>query len=165
MNFSGLSKPNIELLITSAPEMVWEKAEREADRSPMIRFKAGCVIYDPVDEEIISSGCSHPDITYSKAMASVHAESHALRRTGRKNVEGCWAVIYTLNGRGGSAYTSRPCYSCAQLLYKFEIERVVYAHRIGNDEWTVITEHPEELIARAPKPTGLFARHQRIPNS
>jgi deoxycytidylate deaminase len=163
LNWSGPSKPAIEILRSAAPEYVWERVEHEAIRSPMIRFKAGCIIYNPSTEKIIAKGCSHPDIQYSKILASVHAEAHAIHNNVHLPMDGCWAIVYTLNGRGGCAYTSRPCYSCAQSLYKSDIERVIYPERVAEGTWIVKTEHPEELISRAPEPTGIFARNQRIP--
>ena len=128
----------------------------------MIRFKAGAIIYDPSNFEIVARGCSHPDVIHSKRLASIHAEHSALRSVRHLDLTGHWCVVYTLNGRGGTAWSSRPCLSCAGQLFKAGVERVVYAERTGL-VWTVRSEHPEELVERAPASTGRYARQQRIP--
>jgi tRNA(Arg) A34 adenosine deaminase TadA len=162
-NFIGPSRPTDALLFTSAPPVAWYHAKKQADRSPMIRFKAGCALFNPSTGEVVAKGCSHPDIKFSKAAASVHAERHAISRCSKRASSGLWAVVITFNGRGGCAYSSRPCYGCASSLYRADVERVVYPERLGNGAWVVQSEHPEELLARAAPPEGLYAREQRIP--
>lgn len=163
MQFQGPSVPTDHLLATSASLEAWHAAKKQALRSPMIRFKAGCVLWDPSREEIVGKGCSHPDIKFSKVLASIHAERHALSLVGKRAAFGLWAIIFTYNGRGGSSWSSRPCYSCASALYRADVERVVFPERTKSGGWTVISEHPEAMIARAPAPVGLYAREQRIP--
>lgn len=163
INFDGPSVPADELLCTSAPQEIWQLVKKQANRSPMIRFKAGCVLFNPASGDIVSKGCSHPDIKFSKVLASVHAERHAVSLCGRRAIPGLWAVVFTYNGRGGCAWSSRPCYSCARSLFRSDVERVVYPERDASGGWNVISEHPEALINRAPVPYGLFAREQRIP--
>lgn len=163
MNFPGPSLPNIDLLSTVLPEDVWLAAMKQAQRSPMIRFKVGCVIWDPSGGEIIAKGCSHPDVKLSKVLASVHAERHAVHNAHGGSLAGTWAVVYTASSRGGCAYTSRPCYSCARALYNADVARVVFAERTISGGWTVTTERPGDLLKRATRTVGLYARQQRIP--
>lgn len=164
MNFTGPSRPSDGLLAASAPLSMWNIAKKQAERSPMIKFCAGCAIFDPSSLHLLSKGCSHPDIKFSKMCTSVHAEQHALNNARKADVSGAWAVVFTLNGRGGCAWSSRPCYSCAIALYNYEVERVIYPERKPDHTWTVLSEHPEELIERASLPTGDYAREQRIPS-
>lgn len=128
----------------------------------MLKFKAGAVLYDPSTKTLISKGYSHPGAIHSKRFASVHAECAAVDASEYSNLSGHWCIIYTLNGRGGTAWSSRPCLSCAVHLLEQGVERVVYAERTGQT-WITRSEHPEELVERAPAPTGRFARQQRIP--
>lgn len=161
-SFSCASSPPSSLLSTAAPLFVWEEAEKQAKRSPMVRFKAGAAIYDPVSGRVVSTGCGHPDISLSKVNNSVHAEHHALRRL-RGDYSTLWIIIMTYGRRGGQAWTSRPCYSCACRIEAAGIDKIIYAERVNHEEWIVKTEDPEELLLRAPRPKGIFARQQRIP--
>lgn len=163
LSFSGPSRPSSALLASSAPPYAWDAAIHQANRSPMIRFKVGAALFHPNREEIIGKGCSHPDIQHSKALASIHAERHAIHNVYRKSdLEGGWICIYTFGRRGGCAWSSRPCYSCAHSLYRAGIERVLYAERTGSGRWIVKGEHPEELLIRATNKIGLYARELRI---
>lgn len=161
-SFNCTSSPDPQLLTTAAPLFTWEEAEKQAQRSPMVRFKAGAAIYDPSSGRIVSTGCNHPDVSLSRVNNSIHAEHHALRRL-HGDYSTLWIIIVTVGRRGGQAYTSRPCYSCACRLEAAGIDKIIYAERIDHDEWTVKTEDPEELLLRAPRPKGIFARQQRIP--
>lgn len=160
--FIGPSVPARSLLIDKAPYAAWEQVKKQAERSPMVRFRAGCVLWDPSKEEIIGKGCSHPDIKLSKVLASIHAERHAISNSHRRSLDGAWAIVYTINGRGGCAWSSRPCYSCALSLYRANVERVIFAERTKYGEWTIYIETPKALLARAVVTKGLFAREQRI---
>ncbi len=154
--------PVDDLLRTGAPLVVWRRAKREAERSPMLRFRVGAVVFD--NKGILGSGCSNPDIERCKTVCSIHAEHHALRACQHLEVEGAWIAIYTMNANGGCAWSSRPCFSCASLLYKRGIERIVYPERMMDNSFILRGEHPEELLSRNIILSGNFAKHQRIPD-
>jgi deoxycytidylate deaminase len=158
----GPYTPDDDLLETAASLDVWTRAKREAERSPMLRFRVGAVVFD--NKGILGSGCSNPDIERCKSVCSIHAEHHALRACQHLEVEGAWIAIYTINANGGCAWSSRPCFSCASLLYKRGIDRVIYPERLANNSFIMREDHPEELLSRDIILSGGFAKHQRIPN-
>lgn len=162
INFDGPSVPADELLCTSAPQEIWQLVKKQANRSPMIRFKAGCVLFNPASGDIVSKGCSHPDIKFSKVLASVHAERHAIYNLRKRSIPTLWAVVFTYNHHGGCAWTSRPCTTCAYALYHANVERVIFAERTETGGWFCQSETPDALIARASVQEGFFARQQRI---
>ena len=134
--------PNDELLHTSAPLDIWDICKKEANRSPMKKFKVGAVIFK--SDEIIGTGCAHPSHETYQTSCTLHAERHALRRSNAKVLEGAWIAIYTLTSAGGCAWSSRPCYGCALALYNKDIERIIFPERKDNS-WDIISIHLVDL--------------------
>lgn len=168
LKIKGPYIPPLDVLSKAAPLEVWDAAYNETLKSPMRRFRAGAALYDPSTEQILSRGCSQPTTTYSKNLASVHAECDCISNSRNLNLSGLWMVLTICNGRGGYSWSSRPCMSCAYNLFDQEIERVVYPERKTSDSgypiWIVRSEHPEELVDRALIAQGPYARQQRIPD-
>lgn len=152
--------PSDRLLHTGAPLDIWSACKRQAERAPMRRFKAGAVIFNTASGNIIGKGCAHPSTETFQTSCTLHAERHALRRSNNKELEGAWIVIYTMTDAGGCTWSSRPCYGCALALYNKNIERVIYPQRNADNSWTIISQHPEELLDNPPM-EGLFAKNQR----
>lgn len=154
--------PENNLLKIGAPLSVWERAKREASRSPMLRFKVGAVLFD--NKGILGSGCSNPDIERYKTVCSIHAEHHALRSAQHLDLDGAWIAIYTMNANGGCAWSSRPCYSCAALLFKRGIARIIYPERLIDNTFIMRSEDPEEMLSREIIISNGWATGQRIPD-
>lgn len=153
------SYPEQRLLVSALPLQVWQAAERQAERCPLLRFRTGAVIWHP-ERGIIATGAAHQsDATWSSAI-SLHAEHHALRRG--QQVAGAEIAIVTLSGCGNWASSSCPCYSCARLLASREIALVHYP-LWQHGKWQVISESPKRLLSRAAAPRGRAAKDQRIP--
>lgn len=155
------SHPPSTILQELAPKDVWNQVIKQAKRSPMIRFRAGAVIYDPKAKKIISTGCAYPSTSNSFVRKSVHAECHALSRGRPSDFAGNWALIYTIGRNGSSTWSSRPCISCARRLYAMEVERAVYAERTPTG-WIMRSDSIKELVRLSPAPRGHYARFQRI---
>jgi deoxycytidylate deaminase len=162
-NDRGPYVPDDELLMRGAPLAIWKKARGECERSPMLRFRAGAVLFN--HRGIISSGCSNPDVERCKSVRSIHAEHHALRNAYNEDVEGAWIAVFTINESGGCAWSSRPCYRCASLLFKRGIARIIYPERRKDNSWFLRGEFPEELLSRKIIISGPFAKHMRVPDA
>ena len=139
-----MRNPTNDILIRHAPLEVWSAAEKQANRSVFLKFKTGAVLIDRKGN-IVGKGCSH--VTESASPRnSIHAENHALMSIGR--VEGLMCLTVTINKSGNFAWSSKPCASCVHLMFKAGIERVIYAERSNDGEWTVNDEALESLILR-----------------
>lgn len=139
-----MRNPNTNILVKHAPLDVWRAAEKQALRSTYKLFKTGAVIIDKRGS-VISRGCSHPR-NGVPPRPSIHAEQHALMGAG--DVSGLTCLVVTINKTGNYACSSKPCAFCTHILYKAGIERVVYAERTNDGEWSINNESLESLIQR-----------------
>ncbi len=156
-----MNRPDNSLLEKVAPIELWEIAIKQAKRSTMRRFRTGAVAYHISDFEVYARACSH---THNGGMqiASVHAEHALVNRLRKNNPGGAVALVVTLNNRGSFTSSSRPCLSCAKLLSE-QVWGVVYADKSNDGSWIINHESPNDMIGRAYKAHGKFARTQRIP--
>lgn len=152
--------PGKDQLQSVLPLEVWEEAERQALRSPLMRFRAGAAIWHP-SSGVVAGGTAHHSSEALSTAASIHAEHHALRRSGR--VEGAEIVVVAIGNCDNWTHSSCPCVSCAGMLQSRGISVVHYALWNGKN-WQVVSESPEELVKRAETPVGRMARKQRIPS-
>ena len=118
---------------------IWSAAVKQANRSTFIKFKTGAVIFDNKTGEIVSSGCSHDRIDSLVSTNSVHAEIDATKKV-YGNLTGKSILILTLNQSGRIARSSRPCYSCASLMARREIDFVYYPERLNDGSWILNKE-------------------------
>jgi len=146
------NRPSTELLEQYAPLNMWERAEKEAQRSPHYRHKTGCVIYCGVGHnELFSTGTAHPH-SGGRRSFSIHAEMHAISRLPPKSHNGV-AVIVTLNKSGKNfAANSRPCVHCANLL-KNHVMTVIYPELCNDGSWAIRVVDAAILCSGYLKPT------------
>lgn len=143
-----------------APLAVWAEAEKQAQRSPLLRFRTGAVIFDSRDGRIASRGCSHSH-DGGRAIGSIHAEHHALENLfGDESLILSCAVV-TLTRNDNWARSSRPCGSCCSLLIRAAVREVAYA-REDLGTWVVDCESPIALLDRFTGARSGFARQLRI---
>lgn len=162
-NRLGPSAPDMSLLREYAPRTVWERALRQAVRSPFNRYRTGAALFDPKSGRILSSDCSSPIAGNLHAVASLHAESGAVHRAKHVDLEGAEAVIVCVSAKsGGWAWSACPCRSCASQMQQVGMQMVHFAQRDDQGEWRVLSYSPASLMARAAKPQGREARQQRI---
>lgn len=152
-------KPTPQQLRQALPLEVWAEAERQARRSPLLKFRTGAVLWTP-GNGVISTGTSHHTEQAMSRVSSMHAEHHALRRA--SNAAGAEIVVVAIGAPGNWTHSACPCYSCARMLLARNIAMVHYALWNGR-VWQVISETPARLLSRAQEPCGRPARKQRIP--
>lgn len=141
-----------------APAHIWEAAEKQALRSPMIRFKTGAIIFR--GSEIVSKGCSHTGVS-STPRRAIHAEQHALRGLSGQE-DGLSCLIVTLNRSNNWAGSSKPCAFCVHLMHKAGINDVIYAERDNSGEWSINKEPIDSLIGRSTNINAYYAKEMRI---
>ena len=139
-----IPKPPNKLLSEYANLDVWDLAEKQAYRSPFKLFKTGAVLLNGKGS-VVSKGCSHVR-EHGSPRPSIHAEAHALYDT--LNTAGLTCLIVTINKSGNWACSSKPCAYCTHVMNKAGIERVIYAERTNDGEWSVNVERIEHLILR-----------------
>lgn len=152
-------QPNKDLLQAALPLAIWKEAEKQAQRSPLFRFRTGAAIWHP-SNGIVSTGAAHHTNQMLSSTASVHAEHHALQRA--SSVKGSHIAVVTISNCSSWAHSACPCYSCAKMLEGRGIAEVHYA-LWSQGKWTVVSERPSDLLERAESPRGKLARKQRIP--
>jgi deoxycytidylate deaminase len=139
-----MRNPTADILMEHAPLSAWKAAEKQALRSTYKLFKTGAVLLDKRGN-VVSKGCSHPRHGHPPR-PSMHAEQHAL--SGILNPTGMTCLIVTINKSGNYACSSKPCAFCTHILNKAGIERVIYAERTNDGEWSVNNETVSSLTSR-----------------
>lgn len=154
-------RPSNNDLIVSAPLEMWRRAEQQAKRSTLGRFRTGAVIFDKKGREL-GVGCSH---LTENPLKSVHAEEHALSKVSkffRKSGSTC--LIVTLSRSDSFAGSSRPCARCFNILNRYNIEYVVWAERCNDSSWHIHKESVREIqsVIKDYDLTQQFAKKLRV---
>ncbi len=118
----------------------YEKAKEESGKSGYPRINIGAVIVK--GNLLVSTGYnqqkSHPKQAAFNEMYSLredsshylHAEIHALIRSGREDLEGADIYVFREN-RNGELANCRPCEVCRQALKAAGIDRMYYTTEEG----------------------------------
>ena len=139
--------PNTSLLAEYAPMSIWDETTKQAMRSTHRRHRTGAVIFKKGKKaEVLSKGCAHKH-DGGMAIASVHAEHHALNSIPR-DIEPATICIVTLTRTGNYARNSRPCISCSRQLLGI-VDDVIYCEMDNTGSWIVNCETIQSLIDRS----------------
>lgn len=126
------TKPSDQILAQAAPLKLWEQAERQAKRSPLIHHRTGAIIFDR-HSRVLATGCSHAGVSKSRW---THAEEFACSRMWPAYSSlGAHCLIVTLTRGGGWAWSSRPCAMCLNKLNHFNVQYATYAERCNDGSW------------------------------
>ncbi len=136
-----------DLLQDALPMATWEEAVKQANRSPLMTFKTGAVIFTK-DHDIISKGVSHVAMYQSYPGRSLHAEDHAIRQLKETN-SNRGILIVTLGRAGNFTYSSRPCFNCSTRISINEIDWVYFLEKTNEGEWVVNCETADSLFRRS----------------
>jgi len=140
--------PSTSLLTEYAPMSIWDEAIKQAMRSTHKRHRTGAVVFKSDKKcEILAKGCAHKH-DGGMAIASVHAEHHALLSLPKDHHNADTICIVTLTRTGNFATSSRPCISCSRQLLGV-VESVIYCEFSNDGSWIVNNESIESLVARS----------------
>jgi deoxycytidylate deaminase len=137
---------------------IWSAAIKQAKRSTFTRFKTGAVIFDNKSGEICSSGCSHDRIDSLVSTNSVHAEIDASKKV-YGPLCGKSILILTLNQSGRIARSSRPCYSCASLMARRELDYIYYPERLNDGSWILNKETADLLYNKGIESGATYSKY------
>lgn len=137
-----MKRPCDSNLIEYAPLEIWQKAEVQAKRSNLSRYRTGAVIFDKKGR-ILSGGCSH----YSEnPLTSVHAEEHAM--------SSMWpamlalkptCLVVTLTQADRYAGSSRPCSRCFNRLHAYRVFDTIWCERCNDGSWYIHRESVADM--------------------
>jgi tRNA(Arg) A34 adenosine deaminase TadA len=138
----------VDLITSRFNREIYNEAYKQAERSTLKNFKTGAVMFK--GEDIYIKGCSHTKMGF-QPLASVHAEEHCvdLFRKSRK-VYDLSIFVLCIGGRNKNpAFSSKPCFNCANRLQSINVAYVYYLERTNDGIWTMNVKKPIDLIAEA----------------
>ena len=111
-------------------------AHKMAQRSPVRRFQTGAVIMK--NDEVLSTGWSHPSDRHFSCYRSMHAEQHALSRCDARDTVDSTIAIVTISRKSGNRTDGTPCFFCLRNIKKLGIEKIVCTTQ-GGEYRTIYT--------------------------
>lgn len=132
------------------PKHIVDEVYKQAERSTLKTFKTGAVLFNSTNGEIMGKGCSHHTEDFIPTNThTVHAEVHSLKKADWKG-KGAWnMLVLSVGKQGNPAYSSKPCYSCANIMATYGVEMVYYPERLNDGSWIMNLVTPQELIELA----------------
>lgn len=112
--------------------------------------------------KIISKGKSHISHWTPTDAEAIHAERHALEHA-HTDLSGATMVTWAVDLRTEKiSWSSAPCGSCAKILLKNKVSRVVYPkYDINAGKWTIVETTPQELLDSVESFDGKYAKDMR----
>lgn len=155
--------PADSLLTQYFPLTIWEKVEKQALSSPLVRNGVGTLVLNDANE-ILAKGTSHMgEHSYHDAIGT-HSERHALSKIPKEMREGTTIVNFAVDLKTKKiCWNACPCVSCAKHISDSKVRRIVFPKfNIYEERWEVIDTTAEELLDWAGATSGKYARDQRI---